>query len=83
MFAQLHAQALAEACSQIGCPQVEYRDIGGMLAMPCRYADGTIALIALGAEAEIATTQKCARRRLKSPLPDREKQPSLKAGNSW
>lgn len=56
-LAQVHAQALVEACSQIGGPQVRNTGtLGGNVGHALPAADGTIALIALGAKAEIATT---------------------------
>jgi carbon-monoxide dehydrogenase medium subunit len=53
---QGHAQALFEACSLIGGPQVRNTaTLGGNVAHALPAADGTIALIALGAEVEIAS----------------------------
>jgi len=50
-----HAQALTEACALIGGPQVRNSaTLGGNVAHALPAADGTIALFALGAEAEIA-----------------------------
>ncbi|HKY56062.1 MAG TPA: xanthine dehydrogenase family protein subunit M [Anaerolineales bacterium] len=51
-----HAQALVEACELIGGPQVRnVATLGGNVAHALPAADGTIALLALDAEAEIAT----------------------------
>ncbi len=50
-----HAQALATACGMIGGPQVRNTaTLGGNVAHGLPAADGTIALMALGAQAEIA-----------------------------
>ena len=50
-----HAQALIEACELIGGPQVRnVATLGGNVAHALPAADGTIALLALDAEAEIA-----------------------------
>jgi xanthine dehydrogenase FAD-binding subunit len=50
-----HAQALVEACNLIGGPQVRnVATLGGNVAHALPAADGTIALLALNAEAEIA-----------------------------
>jgi len=50
-----HAQALVEACNLIGGPQVRnVATLGGNVAHALPAADGTIALLALSAEAEIA-----------------------------
>jgi len=52
---QEHAQALIEACSLIGGPQVRNTaTLGGNVAHALPAADGTIALVALDAQAEIA-----------------------------
>ena len=52
---QAHADALAEACGLIGGPQVRNTaTLGGNVAHALPAADGTIALMALNAEAEIA-----------------------------
>jgi xanthine dehydrogenase FAD-binding subunit len=52
-----HAQALIEACILIGGPQVRnVATLGGNVAHALPAADGTIALLALDAEAEIAGT---------------------------
>ena len=49
-----HAQALATACGMIGGPQVRNTaTLGGNVAHGLPAADGTIALMALGAQAEI------------------------------
>lgn len=50
-----HAQALAEACNLIAGPQVRnVATLGGNVAHALPAADGTIALLALNAQAEIA-----------------------------
>jgi CO/xanthine dehydrogenase FAD-binding subunit len=50
-----HAQALVEACDLIGGPQVRnVATLGGNVAHALPAADGTIALLALGASAAIA-----------------------------
>ena len=50
-----HAQALCEACGLIGGPQVRNTaTLGGNVAHALPAADGTIALMALNAQAEIA-----------------------------
>jgi xanthine dehydrogenase FAD-binding subunit len=50
-----HAQALTEACNLIAGPQVRnVATLGGNVAHALPAADGTIALLALGAEAEVA-----------------------------
>ena len=52
-----HAQALVEACVLIGGPQVRnVATLGGNMAHALPAADGTIALLALDAEVEIAGT---------------------------
>jgi carbon-monoxide dehydrogenase medium subunit len=51
-----HAQALVEACDLIAGPQVRnVATLGGNVAHALPAADGTIALLALNAEAEIAS----------------------------
>lgn len=51
-----HAEALVEACGLIGGPQVRnVATLGGNVAHALPAADGTIALLALDAEAEIAS----------------------------
>jgi CO/xanthine dehydrogenase FAD-binding subunit len=51
-----HAQALVEACNLIGGPQVRnVATLGGNVAHALPAADGTIALLALNAQAEIAS----------------------------
>src|SRR5687767_15907291 len=51
-----HAQALVEACELIGGPQVRnVATLGGNIAHALPAADGTIALLALNAQAEIAS----------------------------
>lgn len=58
-----HAQALAEAASMMANPQVcNVATIGGNVAHALPAADGTIALLALSAQAELAT--KDGRRRV-------------------
>src|ERR671923_399924 len=50
-----HAQALTEACNLIAGPQVRnVATLGGNVAHALPAADGTIALLALNAQAEIA-----------------------------
>jgi CO/xanthine dehydrogenase FAD-binding subunit len=62
-----HARALVEACDLIGGLQVRnVATLGGNVAHALPAADGTIALMALGAQAEIADLEK--RRRV--PLSD-------------
>jgi CO/xanthine dehydrogenase FAD-binding subunit len=62
-----HARALVEACDLIGGPQVRnVATLGGNVAHALPAADGTIALMSLGAQAEIADLEK--RRRV--PLSD-------------
>jgi len=62
-----HAQALVEACNLIGGPQVRnMATLGGNVAHALPAADGTIALMALDAEAEIADLE----RRRRVPLSD-------------
>ncbi len=52
-----HAQALVEACDLIAGPQVRnVATLGGNVAHALPAADGTIALLALNAQAEIATS---------------------------
>jgi xanthine dehydrogenase FAD-binding subunit len=52
-----HAQALVEACDLIAGPQVRnVATLGGNVAHALPAADGTIALLALDAQAEIAST---------------------------
>jgi carbon-monoxide dehydrogenase medium subunit len=54
-LAQEHAQALTEACNLIAGPQVRnVATLGGNVAHALPAADGTIALLALKAQAEIA-----------------------------
>src|SRR5512138_3058842 len=51
-----HAQALVEACDLVGGPQVRnVATLGGNVAHALPAADGTIALVALDAQAEIAS----------------------------
>jgi xanthine dehydrogenase FAD-binding subunit len=53
---EIHAQALVEACNLIAGPQVRNTaTLGGNVAHALPAADGTIALTALDAEAEIAS----------------------------
>ncbi|MEJ2266251.1 MAG: FAD binding domain-containing protein, partial [Anaerolineales bacterium] len=64
---QYHAQALIEACDLIGGPQVRNTaTLGGNVAHALPAADGTIALLALGGVAEIASALDTRR----SPLED-------------
>ncbi len=52
-----HAQALTEACNLIAGPQVRnVATLGGNVAHALPAADGTIALLALDAKAEIASS---------------------------
>jgi xanthine dehydrogenase FAD-binding subunit len=52
----MHAQALTEACNLIAGPQVRnVATLGGNVAHALPAADGTIALLALNAHAEVAT----------------------------
>lgn len=52
-----HAEALFEACGLIGGPQVRNTaTLGGNVAHALPAGDGTIALLALGAQAEIASS---------------------------
>lgn len=54
-LAAAHAQALTEACDLIGGPQVRnVATLGGNVAHALPAADGTIALMCLDAEAEVA-----------------------------
>jgi carbon-monoxide dehydrogenase medium subunit len=54
----LHAAALVEACDLIGGPQVRnVATLGGNVAHALPAADGTIALLALDAEVEIASLE--------------------------
>src|SRR5258706_10369502 len=56
-LAVAHAQALTEACELIGGPQVRnVATLGGNVAHALPAADGTIALLVLDAQAEIAST---------------------------
>jgi xanthine dehydrogenase FAD-binding subunit len=75
-----HAQALVEACNLIGGPQVRnMATLGGNVAHALPAADGTIALLALDVQAEVADLEK--RRRV--PLADLFKGPgesALKTG---
>ena len=53
----VHAQALVEACNLIAGPQVRNTaTLGGNVAHALPAADGTIALTALDAQAEIASS---------------------------
>jgi len=53
-----HSQALVEACGLIGGPQVRNSaTLGGNVAHALPAADGTIALLALGARAEVANNR--------------------------
>jgi len=75
-----HAQALVEACNLIGGPQVRnVATLGGNVAHALPAADGTISLLALDAQAEVASLQK--RRRVPlAALFVGPGQSSLKAG---
>jgi CO/xanthine dehydrogenase FAD-binding subunit len=65
-LAQVHALALVEACDLIGGPQVRNTaTLGGNVAHALPAADGTIALLALDAQAEIASREGCRRVPLK------------------
>jgi carbon-monoxide dehydrogenase medium subunit len=56
---QSHATCLVEACGLIGGPQVRnVATLGGNVAHALPAGDGIIALLALGAEAEIATQER-------------------------
>ena len=60
-----HAQALTEACNLIAGPQVRnVATLGGNVAHALPAADGTIALLALNAQAEIASINAPTMRRL-------------------
>jgi carbon-monoxide dehydrogenase medium subunit len=53
-----HAEALVEACGLIGGPQVRNTaTLGGNVSHALPAADGTIALMALGAQAEVASSE--------------------------
>ena len=55
LLAGAHVQALTEACNLIGGPQVRnVATLGGNVAHALPAADGTIALLALNAQAEVA-----------------------------
>jgi len=59
---QDHANALAVACGLIGGPQVRNTaTLGGNVGHALPAADGTIALTALDAEAEVASLEGCRR----------------------
>lgn len=59
---EVHAQALIEACNLIGGPQVRNAaTLGGNVAHALPAADGTIALLALNAQAEVASPEGCRR----------------------
>ena len=59
---ELHAQALVEACNLIAGPQVRNTaTLGGNVAHALPAADGTIALTALDAQAEIASISETRR----------------------
>ncbi len=59
---QEHANALAVACGLIGGPQVRNTaTLGGNVGHALPAADGTIALTALDAEAEVASLEGCRR----------------------
>jgi xanthine dehydrogenase FAD-binding subunit len=66
-LARVHAQALTEACNLIAGPQVRnVATLGGNVAHALPAADGTIALLALNAQAEIASASGTRR----APLSD-------------
>jgi carbon-monoxide dehydrogenase medium subunit len=55
---QQHAEALVEACGLIGGPQVRNTaTLGGNVSHALPAADGTIALLALDAQAEVASSE--------------------------
>jgi xanthine dehydrogenase FAD-binding subunit len=57
-----HARALVEACHLIGGPQVRnMATLGGNVAHALPAADGTIALMALEVQAEVASREGCRR----------------------
>jgi carbon-monoxide dehydrogenase medium subunit len=63
-LAGAHAQALAEACDLIAGPQVRnVATLGGNVAHALPAADGTIALLALNVEVEIASAGRVAAER--------------------
>jgi carbon-monoxide dehydrogenase medium subunit len=63
------AQALVEACHEIGGPQVRNTaTLGGNVAHALPAADGTIALLALDAQAEVATFELGTEERRLVPL---------------
>lgn len=58
-LAREHVQALVDACNLIGGPQVRnVATLGGNIAHALPAADGTIALLALDAQAEVADSRK-------------------------
>lgn len=62
-LAEEHAQALVEASGLVGGPQVRnVGTLGGNVAHALPAADGTIALMAMNAQAEIASSTKAIRR---------------------
>jgi xanthine dehydrogenase FAD-binding subunit len=57
-LANQHGQALVEACNLIAGPQVRnIATLGGNVAHALPAADGTIALVALNAQAEVANAE--------------------------
>jgi xanthine dehydrogenase FAD-binding subunit len=59
---EFHARALVEACNLIGGPQVRNTaTLGGNVAHALPAADGTIALLAFDALAEVASPEGCRR----------------------
>ena len=67
LLAVAHAQALTEACHLIGGPQVRnVATLGGNVAHALPAADGTISLMSLAAEAEVASLGETRR----VPLPE-------------
>jgi CO/xanthine dehydrogenase FAD-binding subunit len=62
-----HAQALTEACNLIAGPQVRnVATLGGNVAHALPAADGTIALLALNAQAEVASVARSGAERSRS-----------------
>lgn len=77
---QQHAPALAQACGQIGGPQVRnMATLGGNVAHALPAADGAIALLALDAQAEIADSAGVRR----VPLIDLYRGPGKSALPEW
>lgn len=77
---QQHAPALAQACNQIGGPQVrQVATLGGNVAHALPAADGAIALFALDCQAEIADSAGMRR----VPLIDLYRGPGVSALTEW